>query len=574
MPTRIERAYKGLWADLYARLQYVPATVPAQAASGAAAGRLTSDLVGAVFSIVSGNVAVNSSTGALTTTTTAPVGGTIAAKVRVEDASNTLAYEIDIAIPISLPTFPIANNSKIIFLGHSYIGGGVFSNYLSSQTGTQGLQGYSANPLGVLNNISAINGSYNIDIFASANNPWLTLALNPTGLELMDGAEQGINGDHIVAAVNGFPGITARIPYCLTLGPQALYIDIGVNDIDIGLTSQGDNSPNIIIPALMNAVNLILAGGVPLFIKTIATGLTLWPPGDIRYTYVNQVNNAIVALEGTQGVVVLDCRTVDNVQTINGIAAYDSGGLHPTWPLVRAEVQQVIAPAFAANVIQGDNRNLNPLSISNVFPFPGTPGTAGTKNTGVTGVVATGMALQRNAGSSTYVGSKQLISAGNEYQVIDVTPVNDGTAIHEIIYKCQADLSLATLGFTPGTWFVAYVPVALDNWAGWQINTPSTPAPVSFFNEIYNTSSTKIWAADQVLCPINTLTNPEVFTVKVLVPPTGLNPSILKYATQPIQIRHRADAGVIGTTGRAIVGSFILEAISNPMTTWNLGAPY
>lgn len=93
-----------------ALLTYSPVAVPAGSLAGQPAGTLSSTLASPAFSVLSGNLTVNSSAGSLTTTATAPSFGTIAAHVRVQNAGNTIAEELTIAVPISagVPTAPSA----------------------------------------------------------------------------------------------------------------------------------------------------------------------------------------------------------------------------------------------------------------------------------------------------------------------------------------------------------------------------------------------------------------------------------------------------------------------------------
>ncbi len=82
-----------------AALSFSATPVAAGAASGSAAGQLSCSLLGTVsYSVLSGALAVNSSTGVLTTTSTAAASGTISAKVRA--ATSTDAVETTISVPI------------------------------------------------------------------------------------------------------------------------------------------------------------------------------------------------------------------------------------------------------------------------------------------------------------------------------------------------------------------------------------------------------------------------------------------------------------------------------------------
>ena len=88
-------------------LTFSPVSVAPGSPAGTPAGRLYSLLSGASFSVLSGALAVNASTGALTTTGTAPSSGVISAKVRVQDGANANAEELTISVPVVAPPPPV-----------------------------------------------------------------------------------------------------------------------------------------------------------------------------------------------------------------------------------------------------------------------------------------------------------------------------------------------------------------------------------------------------------------------------------------------------------------------------------
>ena len=88
-------------------LTYTPAKVTGGAAAGASAGSLASTLTGTVsYSVLSGALVVNASTGALTTTGTAPSSGSIAARVIADNGINIVG--LTIGVPVQAAAIPAA----------------------------------------------------------------------------------------------------------------------------------------------------------------------------------------------------------------------------------------------------------------------------------------------------------------------------------------------------------------------------------------------------------------------------------------------------------------------------------
>jgi len=77
-----------------------------------------------------------------------------------------------------------------------------------------------------------------------------------------------------------------------------------------------------------------------------------------------------------------------------------------------------------------------------------------------------------------------VVAAGNEKQVITITPVNDAAAVHTVTYGLPANLSLATLGLVAGDWLKIQIPVELNDWAGWDYLDGSIRGPVQIGNTV------------------------------------------------------------------------------------------
>jgi hypothetical protein len=90
----------------------------------------------------------------------------------------------------------------------------------------------------------------------------------------------------------------------------------------------------------------------------------------------------------------------------------------------------------------------------------------------------------RGTGTSTYVGSKKVVAAGNEKQVVTIARVNDALAFHSVTYETPANVSLAALGLVAGDWIEIQIPVELNDWAGWDYLDGSIRGPVQICNTV------------------------------------------------------------------------------------------
>ena len=102
-------------------LTFVPRSVPAGSAAGASAGALASTLSGTVsYTVLSGALAVNASTGALTTTGTAPSGGFITARVIADNGTNIVGKTISVPVTAT----PIVPANALLFASKPLVFGG------------------------------------------------------------------------------------------------------------------------------------------------------------------------------------------------------------------------------------------------------------------------------------------------------------------------------------------------------------------------------------------------------------------------------------------------------------------
>lgn len=106
-----------------AGLTYTPVPVTGGAAAGASAGSLSSKLTGTVsYSVLSGALAVNASTGALTTTGTAPSSGSIAARVIADNGVSISGLAISVPVQVVASNIDGYSLGQTLATGASYCG--------------------------------------------------------------------------------------------------------------------------------------------------------------------------------------------------------------------------------------------------------------------------------------------------------------------------------------------------------------------------------------------------------------------------------------------------------------------
>jgi hypothetical protein len=267
-------------------------------------------------------------------------------------------------------------------------------------------------------------------------------------------------------------------------------------------------------------------------------------------------------------VVVWDTTAIDGTASAiwgtGDTAVIGSDGVHPSSYGANL-LSNSLMPILQSMVSAGDGRNLDPLS-GNLFPYAGLPGTSGGKVTGITGNVATGLNATRPLGTSTAVASKEVIATGNEKQVLTITPVNDGTALHQFRLATAADVSFTTLGVVDGDWIQILIPVELNNWDGWTWNASNTGGgPIWTQNEQYSAANALIWESN-IFTGNGAGGRTFLLDVKVPVKATA-GANRLRWTSRPITIQFRSNAG---GTGVVKIGSPIMRKISDPRAAWGL----
>lgn len=466
----------------------------------------------------------------------------------------------------TLPSLPLATGAKVMGIGHSFIGRGTYSRYLASQTATNGHQGTDETPQSYLYPIKYQDGRFNLDTFAqeSVDLPWRQVASPGNAVT---GSQQGLSGDHLIYNSAAIPGTINRSAYALARMPDIAVLDIGTNDISSGLSGAGDNGAAAIIAYLDKQIGLLTDAGTWVVVKTIAWRFD-WTTGDVRLASIKTINAWIIQQSAREGVRVWDTTAIDGTASASwgtaDTAIIGSDAVHPS--SYGAEVlANSLMPILQSMVTAGDSRNLDPLS-GNLFPYAGLPGTSGSKATGITGNVATGLSVTRPIGTSTAVASKEVIATGNEKQVLTITPVNDGTTIHQFRLTTTADITFTTLGVADGDWVQVLVPVELNSWDGWTWSASNTGGgPIWNQNEQYSASNALIWET-------NIFTGNggggHTFLLDVKLPvKAAAGANRLRWTSRPITIQFRSTAS---GTGVVKIGSPIMRKISDPRTAWGL----
>jgi lysophospholipase L1-like esterase len=133
--------------------------------------------------------------------------------------------------------------------------------------------------------------------------------------------------------------------------------------------------------------------------------------------------------------------------------------------LAFAQFLATILPEAQPRVTSQDDQfdaTENPLG--NLFTNPFCLGTGGSIGTGVTGTVAPGLRLERSAGASTGVASKET-RPGNrgEYQVLTLSPSGTG----ENLFYIRSNAADTPHTYAEGTWIQASIEVDVSAYTGW-----------------------------------------------------------------------------------------------------------
>lgn len=383
--------------------------------------------------------------------TTAPTPSIV---VRATDGVRTATSTIQMDVRKALPALPLATGAKVVGLGHHAIQIGQAIN----QSGNRGTSNVYHS---VLNWAWSLDPRFNYDNFFQSSEPYGRTAgsiLTMTAGEGFQGGNQGVEADILCAAPIGpasvnpatnTPGVLSRVAFTLARGPGIIYVHIGENDIAGGRTSAA------IIADINTLLKRIPSEGVPAILSTLTPSWPSWSAE--QATIRDEVNTWIKAQPGRIGVYIADMTTAwpDTgsllARTINQIGAPWYDALAPDAGYRGAKVLNAV---LATLVASGSTFNQDP-TVGNIMPNPGMTGTGGSKGTGVSGNIADGYTVSRLAGSSTMVGSKEVVSAGLvEKQVFAIAPITDAlaTRVNRFRFGRSATTMFSANGLTTGQW--------------------------------------------------------------------------------------------------------------------------
>lgn len=368
----------------------------------------------------------------------------------------------------------------------------------------------------------------------------------------MTGADQGFNGDVIAPgfATSGAPSTLVRSPYAVARGPAIVYLDIGINDVRANRTAAQ------VIADLDRQVSALTSYGIWVVLQTMT-----YPKDGGQAAYaaaVPAINAWIKAQAARARVKICDTVALDGTP---GAPAANFGGdllhLSPAgararalvlWPLLQSMVGSSTSPAVG--VLD---------AATNLWPLRGQPGTSGTA-TNASGQVATGYNLTRSTGASTYTGSKETIAAGDDWQVVTVTP-NGAAGTGSFSLRPTAQYTYAALGLAAGDWYELSVTVRLDGWAGWEVANGDAQTG-SLYAEASDSTIATVYASYSNLAAMPGRT--VQLSIKGKVPTSG---DRFRWSNRMVQIFHRTD---VGGTGVAKIGEPVLRKIGDPGPAWGL----
>lgn len=448
-----------------------------------------------------------------------------------------------------VPSLPMAAGAKVAALGHSYID----RSWATSST----IPGVQALARGVMPYVGAMdradaraNGFVGrLNVLAAYDEAGNRPRFQPT--TRVTAVDHGYFGDVISATLGatlGVPGSIARSSYLLTLAPQIIYLDMGLNDVRAG------RSASQVIADLDMQINLLVNRGVWVVIQTLS-----YPKDAFQAQYaatILLINAWIKAQAGRLGVKICDTTATDGTPDA-AQAIFTGDNLHVgalcgrlRAAILLAILQPMVSPSTTAAI--------GALDATNIWPLKGQPGSSGTL-TNASGQVATGYNLARAVGNSNYAGSLETISPGNQWQVVTVTPTNNGTLAHTAGLKPTAAATYASLGLAAGDWYELSITVVLDDWAGWSFNS-SDQQTVALYAEGYDTTLATAYSS---YSDFSGMQGRAVrMTIIGKVPASG---DRFRWTNRMILFTHRSD---VGGTGVAKFGEPVLAKISNPLTQW------
>ena len=479
-----------------------------------------------------------------------------------------------------LPALPLAVGAKIMYLGDSYVQRGGYSKRSGST-----LQGASLLARGSISHLQALDPRWNMDVFATRNHPNQDIASDNS----VDGAAQGQAGSRIDYAYASNVGMIRRFnEYAAARDPDIVVIVTpGGNNVNDG------DSGETVVALLEQLVRDVNAAGAWAVLRTLGTWIS-WI-GTSKADACNTVNDWILAQAQRPGVRVIDTREIDGpnptveVPQVIANAAASAGfanailqdGVHPGPYGASLLATRKELPLLRTMVSPGARYGLDPLAAENLFPQKGLPGTGGVKQTGVTGDVADGILIRRATTTTSLIAcAKEVISEGNEKQVITITPVDNGDGTYQSaqINLCwpgsgsSSSFSLSSFGIEADEWLEVLVPVELSETGGWYANGNTGTGAIRLELPGYNGSTfkweanTSVVATDGGLFYLRSL-----FRRDALQDPTSVRTGYSSGVSGVYLLQLNYSGNVAGgQPGVAKVHSPIFRKIDDPRAAWGL----
>lgn len=494
-------------------------------------------------------------------------GPPLSITIEATAGTETLRKTIPISVSKPLPALPLPSGAKVAFLGDSYVQRGGYSR-MQPVSGNLVPAGGAIYARGLWGQLASLDQRYKIEMFDGDPRPYIAESASDS---LMNGAIHGLGGDRVNGISADRPGFLGRLDACLSVDPAIIVVETpGGNNVSDG------TGVNAIISHLDTLAKRIRIAGVPAVFVT----MPFFVSKSYRHDIIEAVNNWLRAqvAAGRSGFYLADADALEGQGKIPQDIGWLTDGVHRGPQAACRVAREVLQPVLSTLVSAGSFFDKSPLS-NNLLPAKGLPGTAGTKSVSagavsdITGSVATRMEVRRTAGTSRIACSKEVIETGDEYQVVTITPVNDGAAYHSLTLRdnnnngAAADLALSALGVDVNNdWGLEWIwQVELDGWDGWKV-LPSSASPAGFSVLAYdnvaftNTANSASFGAG-------------VFVMRHLMRfrqaqgriPTNLR--IAKFGT-PWTLTWRSD---VSGTGVAKMRSPVIRRLtSNPMVDWNL----
>jgi lysophospholipase L1-like esterase len=461
----------------------------------------------------------------------------------------------------------IASGAKVAFVGHSFIGrsgNGNVTDVTNVNPRRDFGQGSVRGAMAWMPTLDT-DRRFNLD-------SWHSYPMADRGTvtdAFLDGAFQGLSGDHLVAN-GGLPGVIPRLTRILGGNADIIVLDAGINDAN---SSVSDGAT--LISRLDTAISTITNANRRCVAITLTDRLAAsWPNGDARIGYIDAANTWLVAQEGRAGgrVRICDLRNLgfNRTGSLGWNASYfGADGIHPN-PTGGKLVADTLLPILRSMVTTGAGFD-GDAATGNLWPDAGLLGTTGTRTaqasmTVATGTVAANWNVHTQSGTSGIVCSKEVIDASFEKQVFTITPVNDANVTHQLYLRDLTSPTLASMGLAAGDWFEMHMFVELSANAGWR--------EVNLVGEIYNSGTGVLFANAGINnsdASTQSLPLSGGFTGWLRMTPQQVPlwsaVDNFRLAQRPIQIRW--DRAATGTLV-AKISRPIIRKVSSPRTIWNL----